>query len=170
MENGRRYWGNARNDGTFETSNIKWYDYLMGKLVGGLLLLIILFALGWRYLPADFRTRASVQFAGLVGQSEKKALEMAKDKLLPKNPRMLREELLKELKQSVKDIKARALSENPAAHNPKEQTFPELVEAAENVIQELEKANNNVSLKEKIAEKVLGAFIQEKKICDTAPN
>lgn len=129
-------------------------------------MLIILFALGWRYLPADFQKRASVRIAGLVGQSEKKALDMAKDKLLPKNPRLLREELLKELKQGMENIKRRALSSNPAAHSAKEQTLPELVEAAEKVIQELEKANNDVSFKEKITEKVLNAFTQEKEVCE----
>ncbi|MBI2056446.1 MAG: hypothetical protein HYT37_03615 [Candidatus Sungbacteria bacterium] len=137
----------------------------MGKLIGAILACIFLLTLGWRYFPAPLKERLAGEFAWIAGKGGNKAVEVVKNRFLPKNPREVREEMILELKENVEIIKERAFSPDPLAHGPEEKTLPELVVVAENMIQKLEKANVDVSFKEKIAEKVLTMIAQEKEVC-----
>lgn len=138
----------------------------MGRFIGAILVCIALIAFGWRFFPAPLKERATKEFAGAAGSGGKKAVEIVKKKILPKNPREERQELIEKLKENAEILKERTVSVNPLAHDPEEKTLPELVTASEAVIKELEKANNDLSLKEKIAEKVLNMIVREKEVCE----
>lgn len=143
----------------------------MGKFIGGILLLIFFFTIGWRYVPQSMKEHLSPQFAGVLGNGRERAVEIVKTKLLPQNPREQREVLLASLKKNIGEIKERAIeagmsdTKGGSAKKTKP-ALPELIAESEQVIHELEKVNGDISLKEKITEKVLNAFASEKEVCE----
>ena len=108
-------------------------------------------------------------------QGKEKAVNIVKDKLLPKNPQVARKELLRELKKNLEEMKkyaegtsgplSDARGKQREAKSDDLAAFSELVGESEGMVVELEAINNNITLKEKIADRVLDVFSSEKDIC-----
>lgn len=132
-------------------------------------LVITALVIGWRYLPDHIRNKASA-FIGIAAKGDKQEVKrFVEDVALPKDPKEKRKTLLEELKKNVAELKRRnivpqgikssASDNTESATSLKKASADQLIGAAGGIIKELEDANNDESIGQKITERIIDAVL-----------
>lgn len=136
-------------------------------------LVIIALIIGWRYLPDHIRDKTAA-FIGLAARGNKQEVKrFVEDVVLPKDPREKRKVLLEELKKNITELKERnnlSLGVKPdtnhnikSAIHLKQTSSDQLIGAAGGIIKELEDANGDESIGQKITERIIDAVLPSRK-------
>lgn len=131
----------------------------MKKFLSATMLIIFVSAVGWYYLPQNWREKifASIGVAWRGDKQEVK--EFINGTLLPQDPEKRRVVLLQELKKNLYEIKKR--ESNDTAKSKEDEVGQvaantgELIGAAEKVIKELENTNTDKSVTREVVERIV---------------
>ncbi|QQG45727.1 MAG: hypothetical protein HYW89_02305 [Candidatus Sungiibacteriota bacterium] len=138
-----------------------------------ILAILVFIAIGWYSLPADFREKA-MAFIGIAGRRDRQEIrQFVEDAILPEDPKERRAVLIGELKKNIEEIKTVTVSSkkiNPPKNQgilsvagQKTNTVPdELIKKSESIVKELENANFDIPIREKIIERVLEFVLPSK--------
>lgn len=136
-------------------------------------LVIAALVIGWHYLPDYVRDRA-VAFIGIAARGDKQEVKkFVEDVVLPKDPKEKRKVLLEELKKNITELKKRNIvsqeiksqtNYNTESVTPlKKASADQLIGAAGGIIKELEDANGDGTIGQKITERIIDAILPPRK-------
>lgn len=136
-------------------------------------LVIVVLIVGWRYLPEHIRNKTAA-FIGLAARGNKQEVKrFVEDVVLPKDIKEKRKILLEELKKNItelkgrnivsKEIKSQTNHNTESATSLKKASTDQLIGAAGGIIKELEDANNDESIGQKITERIIDAVLPSRK-------
>jgi len=130
--------------------------------------LVFAITISWHYLPPHIREKAAA-FVGIARKGDKQEVKrFIEEVILPPDPKKRREVLLKELKKNITEVKQRFSNKTkdnaPAKTSSNESSFAsassgELIGSAEDLIKELEEANDDASIGEKITERIIDTIL-----------
>lgn len=151
------------------------------KFFGTALLMIVLAAVGWRYVPLGMRA-GILAFVGIAAQGNRAEVKhFIQDIALPKDPQERRAVLAGELEKNIAELKRRAESGTggvaisfdavtiPGASGTAIRTASaqELLNAAESMVKELESANKDEALGGKVMRRILDTVLPAPPMCLT---
>lgn len=132
------------------------------------LLIIVLVWFGWHYTPPEVKSRI-LKTVGIAARRDPVEIRhFLRDVVLPADPAERRAVLTSELKENIAELKRRV--DAPAlapASDPElsKASLPELISASDGIIRELEVSHRDMSLKEKVTERVLDAVLPRPAEC-----
>lgn len=139
----------------------------MAKIFVIFLAVLTFVAIGWYSLPANIREKA-MAFVGVARRGDRAEVQQfIAEAVLPVDPKERREVLIKELKTNIAEIKRRASVPGTFVENitptaassvkktPENISMTKLVGATEKILSELEGANYDIPVSQKVVERIL---------------
>lgn len=110
-------------------------------------------AVGWYFMPEGWRGKISSAASVTLGGNKQEIKKYFKDEILPQDPEKRRTVLLEELKKSLTEVK------KEGAGGLASQNF---LASAEEIVKDLEEANHDKTLSQKIVERVVNKILPVK--------
>lgn len=131
----------------------------------------------WHYSPLPLRDKAGAWIGSVLRRDTGEIKSLAREIVLPQDPRERRQVLINDLKSNLTEVKKRILAENkkpPVAtasstRVAKVVTTESLVNSSEKLLEELEKASGDQPISEKLADRVLDALLPVKSESNACP-
>lgn len=142
----------------------------MVKFFLATLFIIFLVAAGWYYLPVTLRDKVAA-FIGIAASRDTGEIKtLVEDVILPSDPQERRAVLIGELKKNIALLKQKSPTGvlRQAAKKPTDgkvneaASIEEIVGASEKILDELEVANGDASVREKITERIFDTIFSPK--------
>lgn len=119
----------------------------MKKFLSATMLVIFASAVGWYYLPQNWREKVFASVGVALRGDKQEVKEFINGTLLPQDPEKRRAALLGELKKKLSEVK-KGSTDGLTSQN--------FVGTVEEIVKELEAANHDVSIGREITERILG--------------
>lgn len=128
-------------------------------------LVIFTVAAGWYYTPPQIRDKLTA-FIGVAARRDTGEIKnFLADTVLASDPKERREVIIQGLKKNIAEIKRRADPKSAKEKTPASKiqavTTPELIEASEKALEELEKSNEDKPVSQTVTERVIETILQK---------